>query len=364
MPALTERPVDFAYAYRMRCACGEATDLSADDYADEINEAHIPCSHCGDAIHFGRNVIALRDRADPGLNNEELNGFAWYHTSTEPDWPSSTYAERKRHTLAQAIPPMRVREESIVRLSNLALHVGTYEAAIENVLRRMRDQGEANAKFFLFRVALNLDPQRIEAGFRDENLQPAAQLSAAELRDHGLQAVRYLNVHESPGSLSLAVAPEAITTVQSVDLDSIGMPPDHGTQLNLQLDAFQRELDQMRAGPPAPTDVPTSALERLQTRAATRRGRPGGDGGVDPAGSWRRWSSVESALADRYLQGVNAIVARGFNRAMQCRRRRGDQDVRSVADFYATRAFGLTGSSEVIAQLASQPARVLHDHHC
>ncbi|GAA3943050.1 hypothetical protein [Actinoplanes auranticolor] len=57
---------------------------------------------------------------------------------------------------------------------------------------------------------MNLDPTRIAAGYRDENEQHAARLSKTELRDEGLQAVRYLNVYESPGSLSLAVSADAI----------------------------------------------------------------------------------------------------------------------------------------------------------
>ncbi|MGC5054705.1 hypothetical protein ACLQ2S_25005 [Micromonospora sp. DT48] len=355
MPALTDRPADFAYGYRMRCECGGASDLSADDYAAEVDEAHMPCSPCGNRIHFGRAVIALRDPADPALDNGQLNRFAWYHTSTSPDWPSPTYAQQQRQALTRGIPSMR--EEGVARLSNLALHVGTYEAAIENMLRRMRNQSDADSKFFLYRVALDLDPQRVEAGYRDENLQPAAQLSSAELREQGFQAVRYLNVYESPGSLSLAVIPDAITAVQVVDLDAHGLVPDHDAHMSRQLSAFQSDLDELRSRPPTPTDRHMSVLEQLQARVEARRGKTVG---VNRSGAefGELWKAVESALAERYLLGVNAIVARGFSSAVRARRRHDDGDVWSFADFYATRAFVLTHPSQVVAWLSTQPAAV------
>lgn len=55
-PDLVDRPVSFAYDYRMRCGCGGVEDLSAVDYEAEINEAHMPCSHCGGSEPFSATV--------------------------------------------------------------------------------------------------------------------------------------------------------------------------------------------------------------------------------------------------------------------------------------------------------------------
>lgn len=253
VPDRVDRPVSFAYNYRMRCGCGGVEDLSAVDYEAEINEAHIPCSRCGGSIHFGRRVAALRDLNDSALENEQLSRLAWYHTSTSPDWPSLTYEVQQRERLRDFGP---VTDEQIAMLSGLALHVGTYEAAIENVLRRMKNQDDRDSRFFLYRVALNLDPTRVETGYRDENEQRAARLSKAELRDEGLQAVRYLNVYESPGSLSLAVTADAIAAVQMVDLDGHGLVPDHDAELTERLDSFQRDLDVDRLRPLPPPREP------------------------------------------------------------------------------------------------------------
>ena len=77
------------------------------------------------------------------------------------------------------------------------------------MLRRMRDQDNANSQFYLHRVSLDLTPQDINVGFRDENHEDANQLLHNELGS--LRAVRYLNVREAPGSISVAINPTAIS---------------------------------------------------------------------------------------------------------------------------------------------------------
>jgi hypothetical protein len=81
---LIERRDGFNYDYRMKCHYGRSSFLSARDYADEINQAHMDREHCGANIHFGRAVIAIRDEEDPALDDELVPRLAWYHSST---WP-------------------------------------------------------------------------------------------------------------------------------------------------------------------------------------------------------------------------------------------------------------------------------------
>jgi hypothetical protein len=40
---------------------------------------------------------------------------------------------------------------------NQAIHLGTYEAAIDSMLRRMRNQGDQDSVFYLHRVRLRSD---------------------------------------------------------------------------------------------------------------------------------------------------------------------------------------------------------------
>lgn len=259
----------------------------------------------------------MRDLNDSALENEQLNRLAWYHTSTSLDWPSLTYEEQQRERLRDI---RLVTDEQIAMLSGLALHVGTYEAAIENVLRRMKYQNDRDSRFFLYRVALDLDPTRVETGYRDENEQRAVRLSKAELRDEGLQAVRYLNVYESPGSLSLAVTADAIAAVQVVDLDGHGLVPGHDAELTERLDTFQRDLDADRLRPLPPPREPISVLEQLRRRAAARRGQAADPGRPRGPEFYSLWESIDSMLAERYLVGVNAIVTRAFRDAARPRR--------------------------------------------
>jgi hypothetical protein len=119
------------------------------------------------------------------------------------------------------------------RHEDQALHLGTYEAAIESMLRRMRDQDDGGSQFYLYRVALHRDGLVIEPGWRDENSSEAAQITQVDLGD--ADGVRYLNVHESPGSISLAVRRKAIAWVRSISLPAsapnVAVTPDLLTEV-------------------------------------------------------------------------------------------------------------------------------------
>jgi hypothetical protein len=212
VPDLIDRRDGFAYDYRMRCECGGVVAVTADTYFRERSvEALVPCTHCDEDVHFGPAVAALRDELDPVLVDANVNRFAWYHTSTWQDWPSSDHTEAAASTTRIAARRFRLDEEAVVtRATTQALHVGTYEAAIENALRRMHDQGDALSQFFLHRVELRVRRGRLNRGYRDENLDEAAHLCIGDLDRDDVDAVRYLNAWEASGTLSLAIRPGCI----------------------------------------------------------------------------------------------------------------------------------------------------------
>ncbi|BCB88689.1 hypothetical protein Psuf_060020 [Phytohabitans suffuscus] len=78
--------------------------------------------------------------------------------------------------------PAHHAERWIERELNKALHVGTHEAAIENILRRVSVEHEDPAAFYLHRVAIKVHPHRVNGGCRDENHEAAAQLTTMDLR--------------------------------------------------------------------------------------------------------------------------------------------------------------------------------------
>jgi hypothetical protein len=169
---LVERPVHFEHGYNMLCSdCSGITGLTSAEYDRECNNAHVECVHCGTDIHFGPAVMTLRDADDPVLDDEQACSVAWYHTSTEPEWPQHGHPLPRSvvQDLAKTMP-LDVVDDARRRDETQALHLGTYEAAIESMLRRVHDQDNGGAQFYLYRVALRRDGVSIEPGWRDETL--------------------------------------------------------------------------------------------------------------------------------------------------------------------------------------------------
>ncbi|MEV7099301.1 hypothetical protein AB0M80_41395 [Amycolatopsis sp. NPDC051045] len=157
------------------------------------------------------------DPCDPALDDAQVARLAWYHTSTQPDWPTSDFdpaavlAPETRMTMGG---DRRVAEWA-ARQRAKALHVGTYEAAVQNMLRRMDDQADHGSQFYLYRV--HLKPSVVVR--EDWLIDPSnfvGDVVLAEVCPAGVDVARYLNYHEDPGGLSLALGRDAIAGVQQV----------------------------------------------------------------------------------------------------------------------------------------------------
>ncbi|MEB3959637.1 hypothetical protein OKJ48_05140 [Streptomyces kunmingensis] len=75
-------------------------------------------------------------------------------------------------------------------------------------------------------MCISLAAARVEPCCRDERDDVAASISLTELSELGLDAVRYLNVWEASGSISLAIKPDVITGVQSIPIPEALEPVD------------------------------------------------------------------------------------------------------------------------------------------
>ncbi|MBG6181903.1 hypothetical protein [Arthrobacter sp. CAN_A1] len=217
---LIERTVNFAHGYRVKCpSCSTEQWLTAEEYAANA-AAGSTCSNCHGAIDLGPSSIALRNPNDLALCDRAVSRLAWYHTTDQFDWPAS---EKPLETsvVEHFLERVRMSDEELdaYRLihENQALHIGTYEAALESMLRRMREQDAQDQQFYLFRVGLR-EGLEIESCWRDENTSPAAKITSADLIDQGIDAIRYLNAHESVGSISMAVLRGGIESVQKLAL--------------------------------------------------------------------------------------------------------------------------------------------------
>ncbi|MGW0005890.1 hypothetical protein [Nocardia grenadensis] len=156
-------------------------------------------------------------------------------------------------------------ERWAARQKSKALHVGTYEAAVENMLRRMDNQNDAASQFYLHRVQLRSDCA-IEPGIHKE---PTDWMGDAHLEGKcgpGINALRYVNVHEDPSNVSLAIEISAVWWVQSIPIPLPVDADDPGLR-----DATARLL--AAAGRPMeqapPEDDDDSPLERLRRRHRT-----------------------------------------------------------------------------------------------
>jgi hypothetical protein len=353
--ALIERLEGFNYDYRMRCSCGDFSYISADLYHEQsiLAEGSALCEHCGNRIALEDENIAVRHPGDPALTRAEISKLAWYHTSTYLDWPWSGYPAMitDLYKASARAMPASAFAEMLHRDQTKALHLGTYESAIENMHRRMRNQDDARSQFYLHRVSLKLSSSHIADQLRHESHDEAAQLTLLDL--DGLLAVRYLNVEESPGSISIAIAPAAIDTIQTIPLPPTPVaedPPAHALEAEAQLESELAEID---AEMPKFSDRERMSLMIRQAQGDPRALR------IRELQQRRRdaWQRFERLLTDTYLGGVNPTVTENFTEAMCLPERSGS--ARSLHDHFRGHAAVLTRADFVVTELTRRPARTV-----
>ncbi|MGD1256344.1 hypothetical protein ACKUT9_19130 [Mycobacterium seoulense] len=111
--------------------------------------------------------------------------------------------------------------EQLERGMSLAVHLGTYESAVDNMMRRIGEQdprGSAAPQYFLHRVQLRLAPGDLSPGLRNELAEWFGEVPLSELHGRGARAVRYVNVNEAHGSVCLAIDPIVVASVATIAL--------------------------------------------------------------------------------------------------------------------------------------------------
>lgn len=254
-----------------------------------------------------------------------------------------------QNPLIAVMPPGEVRRIRYA-LENQALHLGTYEAAIESMLRRMREQDDAGANFFLYRTALHRHGLKFERNWRDENSENAAQITQADL---GVaDVVRYLNVFESPGSISLAIRPRAIASIQRISLPVIEMTPTI---------SLLREIADIRA---RITDIETMRSARLSRLNEHRRqfasGRHMTFARAPNPEQRVLLGQIEKLIIDEYLSDISLPVRAAFSSALDAWKSEyaTSSDAVYVSQF-ASMARILTHPEEIIQEISNQPVENL-----
>ncbi|MET3142528.1 UNVERIFIED_ORG: hypothetical protein ABIB13_002245 [Arthrobacter sp. UYEF2] len=308
---LIERPVDFANGFRMCCVnCRASNWLSPEEYA-ESPESMMNCSSCGDAFNFGPAVIELADAEDPALDDTAVPQLAWYHTTTDPEWPGPSKIIPEGQL--QGLRAIGWREDQLKRhqkkWENQAIHLGTYEAAIDSMLRRMRNQDDQHSVFYLHRVRLRPDLV-IEPGWRDENSAQAASVTTFDLASQGIDGIRYLNAYEAIGSLSLAVVHNSIESTQRIVLPIAPIVGKPDEDVLAQLGVLR---DQVCTTFAEHLDDELTPLAKLRQGRAAQTGKAAAMVPLEVYGVIRK---MEALAADNYLQGLSPVAKDNFLRSL------------------------------------------------
>lgn len=187
------------------------------DWIDRWEQSGEKCAGCGLTCEHEDAPRVTVDPDDPALDDAEVARFAWYHTSTQTDWPTKSF-----DPAAALTPETRMRMGGdrhvaawAARQRAKALHVGTYEAAIHNMLRRMHDQADHDSQFYLYRVHLKATVV-VREGWLIDPSNFVGDVVLDEVCPPGVDVARYVNYHEDPGGLSLALGRDAIAGVQRI----------------------------------------------------------------------------------------------------------------------------------------------------
>lgn len=234
---MIERPVDFSYdACWFECPqCGNRVVMTFEDR----DRGESRTCRSGHEVSAQEEFPALTDLADPATNPAEIEHLVWYHTSTRADWPPT--------------------DESP---SAVATHLGTFESAIENMFRRMRDQGDADSQFFLHRVRIACTAADVSP-LGGELSDLAGNVKLRVLFDARCRVMRYLNLFEHPGSISMVVAPSVITHVRTLAVP-LSLDVEDTAPSREALTIYTAERDAVNARRPSTEGI--SRLEYLKPR--------------------------------------------------------------------------------------------------
>lgn len=212
-----ERRIEFSRERQMLCGiCGHRWMVSL-HWIDRWEQGKETCPGCGTTCEHEDSPRVTVDPGDPALDDDQVARLFWYHTSTHSDWPPKYFdpaAGLTRQTRLMMGGDKWVAAWA-ARQRAKALHVGTYEAAVHNMLRRISDQADHGSQFYLYRVRLKPSVV-LRKGWLIDPSDFVGDVVLDEVCPPGIDVARYLNYHEDPGGLSLALGRDAIASVQQV----------------------------------------------------------------------------------------------------------------------------------------------------
>lgn len=238
------------------------------DWIDRWKQALEGCPGCGVDCKGETAPRVTIDPDDSALVDEDVAQLVWYHTSTQPDWPTHDFDPAAE--LAEVTRLRMGGDEAVTRWGERqrakALHVGTYESAIHNMLRRIDDQADYGSQFYLYRVRL-VPTVTVREGWLIDPSNFVGDVVLDEVCPPGIDVARYLNYHEDPGALSLALGRNAIASTQQ-----IAIPPLSGDDFGWLATAIGELKTTPVASPP-----PTGSRPRGRHSAMSPRRQKAGE---------------------------------------------------------------------------------------
>ncbi len=212
-----ERPIRFARNRYMLCEPCRLEWVVDLEWIDRWERATESCPRCGVTCEAENSARVTVDPDDSALVDENVARLTWYHTSTQSDWPMEDFDPAAG--LTEEARQMMGGDRRVARWAAQqrakALHVGTYEAAIHNMLRRIDHQADRGRQFYLYRVRL-VPSVTVRDDWLIDPSNFAGDVVLDEVCSPGVDVARYLNYHEDPGGLSLALGRTAIASAQQV----------------------------------------------------------------------------------------------------------------------------------------------------
>lgn len=221
----------FGYGYWFACGgsgCGGRVEIEGELFELQCTGQadYSVCASCGTVVDVRDQSPTRRNLEDVALQDDSVARLVWYHSSRYEDWPdveayTADVTAEARQTAEMF--DMYDADQRIAAKLSLAVHLGTYEATIENILRRLEDQDHANvfdAQYWLHRVEISIDrPHDLHSEVVEEFHTMFGDVEMSQLDAlGGARAARYVNLHEAIGSVSLAIDPVLVESVSTISL--------------------------------------------------------------------------------------------------------------------------------------------------
>lgn len=310
---------DFNYDFWFDCVCGRRVQVPAAEYDLQCQgDEKYPDCDCGETIDISEAKPTVRDPSDIDHDDGRVDQHFWYHSSTYQFWPSPTaYRNEFAEILAKSPLLPHKHAQMIDEKCSLALHLGTYSAAMENVMRRMHDQDTPHHTYWLHQVEICLQPEDLYPEVVGELHGWLGDVPTAELSKRDARAVRYVNTHEATGSISLAIDPQIIRRVRTIQvpMDPAILPAiEAGEQAVKCAVAALSAAEDLRPGTSGVPkdqifDSELDASISLNSRDLSVRAMAIAQQNELYRDRQREiWLSLEATLADAYLSDVNPQV--------------------------------------------------------